>query len=223
MSKTACATDKYYKGHLFALAFASSLVHVSAARALHSFLSYQDASQLQSYKSTHQGWHGMLLSDDKQSLHVNVLLLNVPYRALIARLSLFLCPGVLKFWTACRALEEAELRFRMEELEALEAAFGDIEAGAGPPGPALPLPPPPGRYTSWHSSLPLSENAARPRCVLLPHLSDSLLTFFLFAPLFCAQPASSCVSLCLDPCSLHSVSWCNPRFSQSLFGTQDTL
>lgn len=66
-------------------------------------------------------------------------------------------------YAACRALDDAELHFRMEELEALEAAFGDIEAGAAPPGPALPLPPPPGRYTSWHGSQPLSENIPRPR------------------------------------------------------------
>lgn len=45
-----------------------------------------------------------------------------------------------------RALEEAELRLRMEELEALEAAFDSLDA---PPGP--PLPPPPADF-NWRNS-----------------------------------------------------------------------
>lgn len=62
----------------------------------------------------------------------------------------------------CRAAEEAELRFRMEELEALESTFAELE---GAPGSSLaPLP---AEYQSWRNGPVLSENMLRPRCVVV--------------------------------------------------------
>lgn len=48
-------------------------------------------------------------------------------------------------FSCCRANDDAELRFRMQELEALEAAFVGLE---GPQGDELP-PPPPAPPADW--------------------------------------------------------------------------
>ncbi|KAL3147711.1 hypothetical protein ABBQ32_002454 [Trebouxia sp. C0010 RCD-2024] len=54
--------------------------------------------------------------------------------------------------------EEAELRFRMEELEALENTFADWEGG-----PGASLPPLPAEYQNWRTGPASSDNIPRPR------------------------------------------------------------
>lgn len=62
--------------------------------------------------------------------------------------------------SCCRAAEEAELRFRMDELEALENTLDELEGG-----PSSSLPPMPAEYQNWRSGPPSTENMPRPRCV----------------------------------------------------------
>lgn len=73
----------------------------------------------------------------------------------------YTCPVALSY----RA-EEAELRFRMEELEALENTFADWEGG-----PGASLPPLPAEYQNWRTGPASSDNIPRPRSVLLPGIN----------------------------------------------------
>lgn len=57
-----------------------------------------------------------------------------------------------------RAAQEAELRYRMDELEALEAAFTGLDGA-----PGLPLPPPPADYHTWRSGAGPHADMPRPR------------------------------------------------------------